>query len=543
MSGVIEPVVLVILDGWGISEEKPGNAVKLARTKNLTCLQSAFPATTLETSGEAVGLMAGQMGDSNVGHLNIGAGRVVYQDLLRISRAVSNGQLAGNPAIQHALDVALQHRRPVHLMGLVSDGGVHSHIDHIFGLLEECERRGVEELWVHGFLDGRDVLPQSATRYIEVLEEKMDAVGLGKIASICGRYYAMDRDQRWDRVQKAYDSLVLGKGFKANSAMEALTFAYERGETDEFVLPTVIVDQGGLPVGRIQPDDVVIFFNFRSDRAREITRAFLDASLRELIRPLEVFPLTYVSMTEYAQGLGDLIAFPPDYIQNTLGEYISHHGLKQLRVAETEKYAHVTFFFNGGREDPFPGEDRVLIPSPPVSTYDLQPEMSAYGVKDTVVDAIEQDKYHLVIVNFANMDMVGHTGNIFAAMKAAEAVDDCVGQIAMAIKQKNGRMLVIADHGNAEQMMESGSENPYTAHTSNPVPCILVDQARRCVELVPGILADVAPTVLELIGLNKPSEMTGVSLIRTHRTGGQLDETDCECQRQGDPGFKRESDG
>ncbi len=507
------PVVLVILDGWGIRREKEGNAVMLARTPTIDRCLAAYPKTILQTSGEAVGLMAGQMGDSNVGHLNIGAGRIVLQDLQRINRAVQHGEFSTNPEIQRAMDSAKRKNTSLHLMGLLSDGGVHSHIHHLMALLDECQKKGLTDVCIHAFLDGRDVLPKSASTYIEMLEEKIRHTGSGTICTVMGRYYSMDRDNRWDRVQLAYDAMVLGKGLKSPNAMEALEAAYERGETDEFVLPTVIVDDCGKPKGRVREDDSVIFFNFRADRAREITRAFVQDDLPVIQRPDCPPKVHYVCMTEYAEDIAAPVAFPPDYLKNTLGEVLSEHGMKQLRVAETEKYAHVTFFFNGGREDPFPGEDRSLIPSPSVPTYEMKPEMSAYEVAQVVTDAIHNRSHDVVIVNFANLDMVGHTGKLWAAVKAAEAVDQCLGKILAAQTTKNGVTLIISDHGNAEYMMDMSTGKAFTAHTSSDVYGVLVGYKGEIQLRDKGVLGDVAPTILDLLQIPQPVEMTGKTLL------------------------------
>ncbi|MEW6724706.1 MAG: 2,3-bisphosphoglycerate-independent phosphoglycerate mutase [Bacillota bacterium] len=503
------PVALIILDGWGLAPAGSANAITCARTPYLDHLMEEYPHSSLEASGVAVGLIRGQMGNSNVGHLNIGAGRVVYQDLGRISRAVETGELAANAALGRAIAAVAGSGGSLHLMGLVSDGGVHSHEEHLWALLELAAGRGVKRLYVHAFLDGRDVPPQSAGLYLERLENKLREVGRGRVASICGRYYAMDRDQRWDRLERAYRCLVQGEGYQAASAAVALQAAYDRGETDEFVAPTVI---GPREEGRLAPEDWVIFFNFRADRARELSHALTDAEFGPFPRPYRLPNL--VTMTRYEEGLPVDVAFPPlPEMVNTLGEWVCRQGLRQLRLAETEKYAHVTYFFNGGREEPFPGEDRVLIPSPKVATYDLEPAMSAQEITRAGLERLASGDYALLVVNYANGDMVGHTGCREAAIRAAEVVDTCLSQLVPAVVSSGGQALIISDHGNAEEMIDPDTGQPHTAHTPNRVPCILVSERFRGRELRPGRLADVAPTVCELLGLPVPPEMTGESLI------------------------------
>lgn len=502
---------LIILDGWGINPRREGNAVALARTPNLDRLFATCPHARLEASGEAVGVMAGQMGDSNIGHLNLGAGRIVYQDLVRISRAIQTRDFFKNPVILQAMTSARDKGTALHLLGLVSPGGVHSHSEHLYALLRMAKEVGVRRVFVHAFLDGRDVPPTSAKEYIQELLDKMKEYGLGQVATISGRYYAMDRDNRWDRVEKAYNAIVRGKGLVASSPLEAVEVAYARGETDEFVVPTVVVDEAKRPIGTVRPGDSVVFFNFRYDRARELTRAFIEEGFDRF--PVEKLPgLVFVCMTRYDETFQVPVAFPPQEMANVCGEVLSRHGLRQFRVAETEKYAHVTFFFNGGLEEPFPGEERKLIPSPRVATYDLKPEMSAYEVAETAVEAVTSGQYQALIMNFANLDMVGHTGILEAAIKAVEAVDDCVGRVVEAIRRQGGVALVTADHGNAEQMVDYETGEPHTAHTTNPVPVILVDGPAG-VKLRDGILADVAPTLLEVMGIPQPAEMTGRSLL------------------------------
>ncbi|MBE3591045.1 MAG: 2,3-bisphosphoglycerate-independent phosphoglycerate mutase [Firmicutes bacterium] len=508
------PVALIILDGWGLAPEGPGNAVALARTPNFDAIWSAWPRTTLEASGEAVGLAPGQMGNSNVGHLNLGAGRVVYQDLTRIDRAVARGELDANPALKRVLQAARGAR--LHIWGLVSDGGVHSHLRHLLALLAVAARAGVET-YVHAVLDGRDTAPTEGRRFIAELERACaDAGGAGgaRIATVMGRYYAMDRDRRWDRVQKAYDAMVHGRGRTAASAGAAVEAAYAAGETDEFVTPTVIV-AGGAPVGTVRPGDAVLCFNFRADRARQLTAAFIDPQFDAFPR---VYPLVsaYGAMTEYDEELADRleILFPRPVLTHVLGEVVSRAGLPQLRIAETEKYAHVTYFFNGGEERAFEGEDRILVPSPKVATYDLKPEMSAAEVAERAAAALREKPYRLVVVNFANPDMVGHTGSIPAAVRAVEAADAGLGVVLRAVRDQGGAALVLADHGNAEVMIDPATGGPWTAHTTNPVPCVLVAPGYEGVRLRSGgNLGDAAPTLLELMGLPQPPEMTGESLI------------------------------
>lgn len=508
------PVVLCIMDGWGLNPRREGNAVALASTPNLEELYARYPTSRLLASGEAVGVMEGQMGDSNIGHLNLGAGRIVYQDLVRITRSIRSRDFFANPAIQSAMRHARDKGTRLHLMGLVSPGGVHSHSAHLYALLEEAKELGVANVFIHCFLDGRDVLPASAREYIAELEAKCKEYGVGQIATVIGRYFAMDRDKRWDRVEKAYRAMVYGEGAKARTADEAVTVAYGRGETDEFVIPTVLQDADGGPLATIRPNDAVIFFNFRFDRARELTYAFVREEFDGFPRA-ELPGLCFVCLTRYDETVQAPVAFPPQELRNTLGEYLGRLGKKQLRTAETEKYAHVTFFFNGGEEEPNPGEERKLVPSPRIATYDLQPEMSAPQVAQGVVEAVRNGDYDSIVVNFANGDMVGHTGNLEAAVKACEAVDTAVGKVAAAVRTAGGALLLTADHGNCEQMLDYETGEPWTAHTLNPVPVCLADEEWRGAKLREGILADVAPTVLDLLGLPVPPEMTGRSLLRT----------------------------
>ena len=469
-----KPTVLMILDGYGLNENTNGNAVAQAATPVMDKLMAEYPFVKGNASGMAVGLPDGQMGNSEVGHLNMGAGRIVYQDLTKITKAIQDGDFFENKALLAACENVKNNGSALHLFGLVSDGGVHSHNSHIYGLLELAKRQGIEKVYVHCFLDGRDTPPASGKEYVEELEAKMKEIGVGKVASVMGRYYAMDRDNRWDRVEKAYRALVCGEGEQAVSGPEGIKASYDKDTTDEFVLPTVVVEDGK-PVATIKNDDSVIFFNFRPDRAREITRTFCDDAFDGFERGDRV-KTTFVCFTEYDVTIENkLVAFVKEEITNTFGEYLAAHGLKQARIAETEKYAHVTFFFNGGVEEPNEGEDRILVKSPKVATYDLKPEMSAYEVCDKLTTAIKSDKYDVIIINFANPDMVGHTGVQEAAIKAVEAVDECVGKAVEALKEVNGQMFICADHGNAEQLIDYETGEPFTAHTTNPVPFILVN--------------------------------------------------------------------
>ena len=507
-----KPTVLMILDGYGLNDKKEANAVYEAKTPVMDQLMAKCPFVEGNASGMAVGLPDGQMGNSEVGHLNMGAGRIVYQDLTKITKAIQDGDFFENEALLAACNNVKEHDSALHMYGLVSDGGVHSHNTHIYGLLELAKRQEIEKVYVHCFLDGRDTPPASGKEYVAELAEKMKEIGVGKIASVMGRYYAMDRDNRWDRVELAYNAIVNGKGEKAEDAVAAVQASYDNEKTDEFVLPTVIVENGA-PVATIKDNDSIIFFNFRPDRAREITRTFCDDNFTGFDRG-ERIKTTYVCFTEYDVTIENkLVAFRKTEITNTFGEFLAANGLKQARIAETEKYAHVTFFFNGGVEEPNEGEDRILVKSPKVATYDLQPEMSAFEVCDKLVNAIKSQEYDVIIINFANPDMVGHTGVEDAAIKAIEAVDACVGKTVEAIKEVNGQMFICADHGNAEQLVDYETGAPFTAHTTNPVPFILVnaDPAYKLRE--GGCLADIAPTLIELMGLEQPKEMTGKSLL------------------------------
>jgi len=507
------PLLLMILDGWGYSPVSEGNAIAQADKPNYDRLLETYPHTLLKASGESVGLPAGQMGNSEVGHLNIGAGRVVYQELTRVFKAIKTGEFAKNQVLVEAMEQVKNGPEALHLMGLVSDGGVHSHIEHLFALLEMAKTLGVKKVYIHAVLDGRDVLPQSAKEYIGRLNEKLEELGIGQVASVSGRYYLMDRDQRWDRVEKAYQALVQGEGVKAPNSFAAVEQSYDVRVMDEFVVPTVIIDDEGQPLGKIQEGDSVIFFNFRSDRARQISHAFVDEEFTDFVRK-EHPKVHYVCLTEYDVTLKAEVAFPPQNLENTLGEVLSQYHLRQLRIAETEKYAHVTFFFNGGVEDPCPGEDRCLIPSPKVATYNLKPEMSAPEVTQELLNRVQSDFYDMIILNLANSDMVGHTGEFEAAIKAVEAVDKCIGEIIPAIQKRGGSVLITADHGNAEAKIDLKTRRPLTAHTTNPVPFILVDDQLKGRHLREGgALCDVAPTLLELLKIPQPPDMTGKSLL------------------------------
>ena len=505
-----KPVMLMILDGFGINEKTDGNAIKLANTPNIDKLMKKYQTTKIYTSGLNVGLPEGQMGNSEVGHTNIGAGRIVYQELTKITKSIEDGDFFTIPEFTEAIENCRKYNSNLHILGLVSDGGVHSHIRHLYGLLEMAKRRDFENVFVHCFLDGRDTPPASAEGYIAELEEKMKEKGVGKIASIAGRYYAMDRDKRWDRVKKCYDALVFGEGNKATSATIAIEDSYQKEVFDEFVEPTVICN-GDTPIATINEHDSVIFFNFRPDRAREITRAIVDPDFKEFeTKKMETY---FVCFTSYDETMPNVkIAFKKEPLVNTFGEVVSKHGLTQLRIAETEKYAHVTFFFNGGEEKQYPGEDRILVPSPKVATYDLQPEMSAPEVTEKVVEALNSDKYDVIILNYANPDMVGHTGSLPAAIKAVETIDECVQKVVDAILAHDGTLIITADHGNCEQMIDYKTGEPHTAHTTNPVPLILVTKNDK-LRVHSGKLADLAPTMLEILGIDKPVEMTGESIL------------------------------
>ena len=506
------PTVLMILDGYGLNDKTEGNAIANAKTPVMDSLMKEYPFVKGYASGMAVGLPDGQMGNSEVGHLNMGAGRIVYQELTRITKSIDDGDFFENEGLMEAINNVKANNSALHLFGLLSDGGVHSHNTHLYGLLELAKRNGIDKVYVHAFLDGRDTAPTSGKEFMTELCDKMKEIGVGEVASVSGRYYAMDRDNRWDRVELAYKSLVTGEGEHAEDPIEAMQASYDKEVFDEFVLPTVITE-GGKPVSLVKENDSVIFFNFRPDRAREITRAFCCDDFDGFSRPNGRFPLTYVCFKDYDETIPNkLVAFKKEEIKNTFGEYLASLGLKQLRLAETEKYAHVTFFFNGGIEEPNEGEDRILVKSPAVATYDLQPEMSAPEVSEKLNAAITSGEYDVIIINFANPDMVGHTGVIPAAVSAVETVDKCVGAAVDAVKSVDGVLFICADHGNAEQMINYETGAPHTAHTTNQVPFILYNYGD--VKLREGgCLADIVPTLLEIMELPQPAEMTGKSLI------------------------------
>lgn len=511
MSVNVKPIVLVILDGFGHSEEKEGNAIAAAHKPTWDKLWAENPHTYIKGSGAEVGLPAEQMGNSEVGHLNIGAGRVVYQEYTRVSRSIKTGSFFTNDTFVEVIDIAKNKKKAVHILGLLSPGGVHSHEDHLHAMCQMAVQQGVDKVYLHAFLDGRDTAPKSAKKSIEAMEAKFAELGHGQIASVIGRYYAMDRDHRWPRVQSAYDLITLGIGeHQEESAMEALNAAYARDETDEFVKATAIVKEGQSPV-TVEDGDVIIFMNFRSDRARQITRPFIEKDFDAFKR--KRFPKLgcFASLTEYHSDYDIPIAYPAERLTNVFGDYISQLGMRQLRIAETEKYAHVTFFFNGGREEPYDFEDRILVPSPDVATYDMQPEMNAVKLTDHMVEAIESGKYDVIICNYANPDMVGHSGNFDAAVKAIETVDDCLARLVISIEKTSGEMLITADHGNAEMMFNKETGQPHTAHTTNPVPFVYL--GRKAKMQSTGSLSDVAPTMLYLMGIEPPVEMTGRSLI------------------------------
>jgi 2,3-bisphosphoglycerate-independent phosphoglycerate mutase len=517
----VKPLVLIIRDGWGVcdedraSAERHGNAVALARLPVLKGLLANYPHSLLEASGEAVGLPPGQMGNSEVGHQNLGAGRVTYQDLMRISVAIRDGSFLRNPVLLKVMGEVRRTGKRLHLMGLLSDGGVHSHISHLVALLEMAKQQGLDSsrVMVHAILDGRDTPPRSGAGYLDQLEQEIARVGTGIVATVIGRYYSMDRDNRWERTDRAYQAYVVGTGNRAVSPEAAIRASYAAEQGDEFVEPTVILDKDGAPVGRVQDGDAIVFFNFRPDRARQITRSFTHSAPEGAAQP--PVDVHYVCMTEYDATIRAPVAFPPETVENPVGEVVAEAGMHQLRIAETEKYAHVTYFFNGGREVSFANEDRALIPSPKVATYDLQPEMSAPGVTDELLRRLSgpESSYDLVVLNYANPDMVGHTGLLDATITALEVVDGCIGRIVDRVRDLGGTTLITADHGNAEQMIDDDG-GPLTAHTLNPVHLILVDDERRDARLRNGIFADVAPTMLELLQLRVPSEMTGTSLLR-----------------------------
>ncbi len=510
-----KPVLLVVLDGWGIRAERDANAIAIAGTPAVDALLREFPSTALQTSGLSVGLPEGQMGNSEVGHTNLGAGRIVYQDLVRINRAVEDGSFYRNGALVMACQRAKASGGALHLMGLLSDGGVHSHVEHLFACLDLARREGVARTYVHAFMDGRDTPPRSGVEYMRQLERRLRDTGYGQLAVVSGRYYAMDRDKRWDRVALAYQAMVHGEGYRAPGGVQAMESSYAHGETDEFVKPTVIVNGDGKPVGSVRDGDAILFFNFRADRAREITRAFTQDGFGDFDRKGAPRLSAYVCMAEYDRTFGLPVAFEPQDLTEIFPEIVARAGLKQLRCAETEKYAHVTFFFNGGRETVFPGEDRILVPSPrDVKTYDEKPEMSAREVTDKLLQAIGTGKYGFVLVNYANPDMVGHTGILDAAVKAVKVVDECVGRLWQVARKQGMAMLVTADHGNCEMMTDPVTGQPHTAHTLFPVPFILADPDFKGAKLrANGVLADVAPTALQIMGLPQPKEMKGLGLV------------------------------
>ena len=507
-----KPTVLLILDGFGLSERSDHNAIAMAETPVLDRLMKECPSVKGNASGPAVGLPEGQMGSSEVGHLNIGAGRIVLQELERITKAVKDGDFFENKALLMAMNNAKEKGTSLHIYGLVSDGGVHSHNSHLYALLEMAKREGLDKVYVHCFMDGRDTPPKSGTDFIRALQEEMEKIGCGKIATVSGRYYAMDRDNNWDRIEKTYRALTIGEGITAGSAEEAVAQSYRKGDTDEFILPTVIMEDGA-PVTTIGDGDSIIFFNFRPDRAREITRTFCCDEFSDFDRGSRK-QVTYVCFTDYDETIPNKeIAFGREIIPNTFGEWLAANNLKQARIAETEKYAHVTFFFNGGVEEPNEGEDRFLIPSPKVATYDLKPEMSAPEVCDTLVEKIRSGEYDVIIANLANPDMVGHTGNEKAAIEAVSCTDKCIGRVVEAVEEADGQLFICADHGNAETMVDYETGEPLTSHTSNPVPFILVNYDPAYTLREGGCLADIAPTLIEMMGMEKPAEMTGESLL------------------------------
>lgn len=503
-----QPIALLIMDGYGISQSTEGNAIYSAKKPHLDELFAKYPNTILQASGLAVGLPDGQMGNSEVGHTNIGAGRVVYQMLVKISKDIDDGVFFQNKAILSAIENCKKNGSALHLFGLLSDGGVHSHIGHLLGLVAMAKKNGLEKVYIHAFLDGRDVSPTSGVNYMRTLVSELDKIGIGKIATISGRYYAMDRDFAWDRVEKAYNAMVMGEGNFESDPVIAIENSYKNDVTDEFFIPTVIAKDG-----TIGENDSIISFNFRPDRARQITRTFVDSAFDGFCRKKGFFKNTFVCMTQYDASMPNVsVAYPPEELTMTFGEYISKNGLTQLRIAETQKYAHVTFFFNGGEERQFDGEDRILIQSPDVPTFDLKPEMSAYEVTDAVCKAIDEDKFDVIILNFANCDMVGHTGIMDAAVKAVEAVDECIGKVVDKILAHNGKALITADHGNADCLIDPETHKVFTAHTTNPVPLIVIGEGD--IGLCEGKLGDLAPTMLDMMGLKKPAEMTGTSLIK-----------------------------
>ncbi|MBU0730741.1 MAG: 2,3-bisphosphoglycerate-independent phosphoglycerate mutase [Proteobacteria bacterium] len=509
------PLLLAILDGWGSGAEIATNAVYVADTPNMDKWSEEFPMTTLVAHNGAVGLPEGQMGNSEVGHLNIGAGRIVYQDFTRINKAIDTGEFFANEVLTKVMDHISSCNEALHLLGLLSDGGVHSHIRHLVALVRMAKDKGIEKIFIHAFMDGRDTPPEGGAAYMEQLQQALAEIGAGRVATVTGRYYAMDRDKRWDRLQMAWQCLVDGHGVQADDPVQAVRDAYERGETDEFIKPMVITDTSGTPVARITDNDAVIFFNFRADRVRQLTHALTDKVFDEFSCAHRPKLADCVTFTQYEKDFDLPVAFPPQELRRILGEEVSRQGLRQLRIAETEKYAHVTYFFNGGIEEPFPGEDRVLIPSPKeVATYDLKPEMSAYLVTEELLKRLKNEDYSLIILNFANGDMVGHSGKIAAAVKACEAVDQCLGKLYTEIIQQGGTMLITSDHGNAELMEDPETGEPFTAHTLNPVPFLVVgERLRDCTLRNDGTLVDIAPTILNILEIPVPDEMGGRNLI------------------------------
>ncbi len=507
-----KPTVLMILDGFGLNPRTDSNAVAQANTPNIDRLFAEYPFVKGNASGLAVGLPEGQMGNSEVGHMNMGAGRIVYQDLTRITKAIEDGEFYENPVLLQGIRNAKEHDSALHLFGLLSDGGVHSHNSHLYALLELAKRSDLKKVYVHCFMDGRDTPPTSGIDYIRKLEQKMQEIGVGEIATISGRYYAMDRDNRWDREEKAYRALTLGEGQTAEDPVQAMQDSYDAGVTDEFVVP-VVIRKDGAPLAKVAEHDTVIFYNFRPDRARQITRAFCADEFDGFDRGSRL-DLCFICFKDYDETIPNkLVAFQKEELKNTFGEYLAAHGLKQARIAETEKYAHVTFFFNGGVEEPNPGEDRILVHSPKVATYDLKPEMSAFDVCDKLCEAMESGKYDVIIINFANPDMVGHTGVLEAAVKAVEAVDTCVGRAVDTLKKVDGQMFLCADHGNCEQEVDYETGESFTAHTTNPVPFVLINYDPAYTLKENGCLADIVPTLIEMMGMEQPAEMTGHSLL------------------------------
>lgn len=505
--------VLMILDGFGLNEKSEGNAIKLANTPNFDKIMKEYPFVKGNASGLFVGLPDGQMGNSEVGHLNMGAGRIIYQELTRITKSIEDGDFFENSTLKNAIENCKNNNSALHLMGLLSDGGVHSHNSHLYGLLKMAKINGIENVYIHVFLDGRDTPPTSGKSFIQELQDKINEIGVGKIATLSGRYYAMDRDNRWNRVQQAYDAIVMGKGESCEDPVSHMQTSYEKEINDEFVLPTV-VKENGKPTATVNNGDSVIFFNYRPDRARELTRAFCDENFEHFDREKGFLNLNFVTFTDYDSSIKNKnVVFLKEDISNTFGEYISNLGLKQLRLAETEKYAHVTFFFNGGVEEPFKNEDRILVPSPQVATYDLQPEMSASLVTENLVKSISSGEYDLIIVNYANPDMVGHTGVVDATIKAIETVDKCVGEVVKAVVENDAQMFICADHGNSDQLIDYETGEPLTAHTTNPVPFILINCQKAKGLKENGKLADIAPTLLDMMNLEQPKEMTGESLL------------------------------